>query len=54
MMINTCLINNNVCRLLKKGCEWLVDNINDINCNTLYFNLDTINNIIEKILKRVE
>jgi len=48
------LSKEKTCRLLKKGCEWLFDNINNINCNKLYFNLDTINNIIEKILKRIE
>ena len=68
---NICHIigRENTCILLKNGCEWLKNMINniyieckmmilDINLdmkldNVIYFNLNTINEIIEKILKRV-
>jgi len=65
---NICQIisRESTCKLLIKGCSWLSINIkkiileSNINIyntniyNNIHFNLDAINNIIEKIIKRIE
>ena len=66
---NICNIigKEDTCKILKLGCNWLIDNIKNIECNmnlnlnmnmnmNMNMNLDIeiINKIIEKILNRIE